>query len=953
MEFRLALPFNKGYLPIQADIVDADVPLLIGLDYLDREKLLADNISNQLICKKQGWKLPITRRNGHMFLEWDTKTILFTKFELMRLHRHFFHPSAGKLFNILKRGFEKKCTSEVKQTLEQISKECLACQQKATPHRFKVALPETDIVFNGVVALDLMWLDVNRSRKAPILHVIDTQTHFQNAVFLKGESARDVWDAFIEAWSTVYVGYPKTLKTDHGKIFTSKQWRSWTEMAGINMEISGIESHNSNGIVERYHDPLRKIFSIIRKEYPRLDPEIALRCAVKGINDTMGPEGLVPSYLVFGVIPTFPAFNTELPSQRDRMAAISSARSEMATISAKLRIQQALRSKLPPATEYIAHPNDMVFVFRERDKNWHGPFKVTKVDRKEVFVEIDGQVKHFNISQILPDRNGFHDSELNRLKESIEQFQSSNPPPGIFLTEVLEPGDSRANLPQFNVAKLKELEGLARRGVFEIVAKDDVPEDANILGSRFVLSIKNKDSDKEVYKARYVVQGHKDIEKHLLVHTSTNLRQSSVRLLLSIAALFGFRIWSQDVSQAYLQSAEKLMRDIYVVPKKEFHLSKAVLLKLLKPLYGLTDSGDYWHATLTNHLRKNLEMVPTFSDPALFFHSIKGEVQGIIGSYVDDTISTGNDDFVESSKTIEKTFESKPREYQNFKFAGMEIETREDGPFRIHQEQFAKRIETVPWNCSFSSFRSKRQELAWLVHTRPDLACAVNRAAQVTENSFSEKHISEINKVVLAARRHCHRGLIQQKLDLKTLKIVIYTDAAFSTNEDHTSQLGFLVLLSDASGKCNILHFSSSKSKRVARSVLGSEIYAFADGFDFAFCVKKDLEMILLKSIPMQMLTDSKCLFDVITKCSTCREKRLLIDIAVVKEAYQKQEISQVGHVFSDQNPADALTKIGNCPALNSILETGQLHLEVNQWVVRSPDSRCHEKESVECGNVT
>lgn len=83
------------------------------------------------------------------------------------------------------------------------------------------------------------------------------------------------------------------------------------------------------------------------------------------------------------------------------------------------------------------------------------------------------------------------------------------------------------------------------------------------------------------------------------------------------------------------------------------------------------------------------------------------------------------------------------------------------------------------------------------------------------------------------------------------------------------------------------------------------------------------------------MLTDSKCLFDVLTSSSSLKEKRLLIDTVVAKEAYQKEEIDQVGHVFSDQNPADALTKPNFNHVLNTILETGKLDLSVNNWVVR------------------
>lgn len=445
--------------------------------------------------------------------------------------------------------------------------------------------------------------------------------------------------------------------------------------------------------------------------------------------------------------------------------------------------------------------------------------------KSKLYVEIKGELKHFNISQVLPDRHDVHDDELVRIKETFEQFKSKNPP-GIFVTEVLKPGDTRSSLPQFDVARAKELEGLARRGVYEIVLKDEVPEGANILGSRFVLSIKNKDTGDEVYKARFVVQGHKDREKDFLVHISSNLKQSSIRLVLSLAAIFGFNIWSQDITQAYIQSSEKLMRHIYIKPSKELRLSKDYLLKLLKPLYGLSDSGDSWYSTFTSHLKDDLYdlcMSSCITDPALFFKTIDGQLRGVVGCYVDDTISTGDSDFQKESLLTGEKFESKPREEKNFKFAGMEIETISDSRFKIHQQSFAEQLTNLPNTATFSDFRSKRHQLAWLGHTRPDLACAVNLAAQVTENTYSSQDILALNKIISAATRHSSRGIIQQKLDTNSLRLVVYTDAAFATNKDYSSQLGYLILLADKQNRCNILHYCSYKSRRVARSVLGSE----------------------------------------------------------------------------------------------------------------------------------
>lgn len=85
---------------------------------------------------------------------------------------------------------------------------------------------------------------------------------------------------------------------------------------------------------------------------------------------------------------------------------------------------------------------------------------------------------------------------------------------------------------------------------FQKFLKDDVPDGAKILGGRFVLSIKNKDCFSELHKERYIVQGQKDIEKNILFYNSSVLKQNSIRLLLSLADIFGFRVWSRDVTQA-------------------------------------------------------------------------------------------------------------------------------------------------------------------------------------------------------------------------------------------------------------------------------------------------------------------------------------------------------------------------------------------------------------------
>jgi hypothetical protein len=60
-----------------------------------------------------------------------------------------------------------------------------------------------------------------------------------------------------------------------------------------------------------------------------------------------------------------------------------------------------------------------------------------------------------------------------------------------------------------------------------------------------------------------------------------------------------------------------------------------------------------------------------------------------------------------------------------------------------------------------------------------------------------------------------------------------------------------------------------------------------------------------------------------------------MIDIAVSREAYNRQDLSDIGLVRSEFNPADAFTKAGNCQILDAILRTGRLDHPVVQCVIR------------------
>lgn len=78
---------------------------------------------------------------------------------------------------------------------------------------------------------------------------------------------------------------------------------------------------------------------------------------------------------------------------------------------------------------------------------------------------------------------------------------------------MIHPGDPPSKNQYFDEARAKEICGLLKRKAFRVVCKEEIADDANTLGGRFVLTIKDTETDSPVFKARFVVQGHTDSEK--------------------------------------------------------------------------------------------------------------------------------------------------------------------------------------------------------------------------------------------------------------------------------------------------------------------------------------------------------------------------------------------------------------------------------------------------------
>ena len=170
------------------------------------------------------------------------------------------------------------------------------------------------------------------------------------------------------------------------------------------------------------------------------------------------------------------------------------------------------------------------------------------------------------------------------------------------------------------------------------------------------------------------------------------------------------------------------------------------------------------------------------------------------------------------------------------------------------------------------------------------------------------------------------------------MEVVVTVDAAFATNPDTYSQLVVLAMIRDSSTKTvNVIHFVSSKSKRVCKSALAAELLAMVDGFDVGFSIEKTLVRITdRKTIPLHLVSDSLSLYGLVVSLTQTTKRRLQIDLMMLREAFENREITSVIWTPGNENPADDLTKPDKrCDALAKLLKTGTFDPDEAAWIKR------------------
>jgi hypothetical protein len=370
-----------------------------------------------------------------------------------------------------------------------------------------------------------------------------------------------------------------------------------------------------------------------------------------------------------------------------------------------------------------------------------------------------------------------------------------------------------------------------------------------------------------------------------------------------------------------------------------------------KPLYGIPEAGTHWWATYHKHHREKLAMATSTYDPCLLITTTKGAF-GIVGMQTDDTLILGSKEFdtIEEEELTRAKFSAKPKELLSPEtpliFNGC-ILTQKEGDIELRQKEQGKKLKTVNSKAKDPQhkYREQRARGAYIATIcQPKAAFDLSVAAQ--HQNPTEADITALNKRIEWQMTHMDRGIKYIAIDLPTAKLFVFVDGSFANNKDFSSQIGYEIILANETTHNeefeltgNLIHWSSTKSKRVTRSVLASEIYGMVGGVDMAIAIGTTIAMITdqleLPKLPTIVCTDSYSLYDCLVKLGTTTEKRLMIDIMALRQSYERRELMEIRWINGQDNPADAMTKPNPNKALEKFITTNCLQVRVEGWVKR------------------
>lgn len=408
----------------------------------------------------------------------------------------------------------------------------------------------------------------------------------------------------------------------------------------------------------------------------------------------------------------------------------------------------------------------------------------------------------------------------------------------------------------------------------------NLPEGRKAVGCKWVFKSKIKpDGTVEKRKARLVAKGYTQVMGLDYVDTfAPVVRQTSLRLIYALSVEHNLQLRQLDVSTAFLNGT--LDEEIYMEQPEMFvqEATKHKVCKLQKAIYGLKQSGRQWFKCI-DAIILEFGLHRSNYDQCIYYVQSEDTLM-IVALYVDDIVIASNNQMM--TKKFVKALQSK-FDIQDLGVPqhciGLEVNVKPN-EVSISQSGYIKQLVKkyglenckpvkIPMSANVKLEKDPNNEeerekvdekvyqeligylLYVALHSRPDIACAVNMLSQFSKDP-RKQHYNAALQVIRYLSTTRNAAIIYKK---NSAPLMGFCDANWAQDiNDRKSQTGFCFLLAGGA-----VTWESKKQKVVAHSSAEAEYIALTESAKEASYLSYILEELgLFNGKPIKIHTDSQ-----------------------------------------------------------------------------------------------
>ena len=217
---------------------------------------------------------------------------------------------------------------------------------------------------------------------------------------------------------------------------------------------------------------------------------------------------------------------------------------------------------------------------------------------------------------------------------------------------------------------LEEYNSILTNDVWDVVPR---PQGKSVVTSKWIYKVKfAADGSVEKCKARFVARGFSQKEGIDYDETFAPVaRYSSIRAIISLASVMGWKLHQMDVKTAFLNG--EIEEEVYIEQPEGFELHEkgSHVCKLKKALYGLKQAPRAWYARIDNYLQ-SFGFFKSIADSNLYIRFVKNQPL-ILVLYVGDPFLTREEHLIAQCKReLAAKFEMKDLGLLHY-FLGLEV----------------------------------------------------------------------------------------------------------------------------------------------------------------------------------------------------------------------------------------------------------------------------------------